>query len=232
VTEKEELLDQYEASGDERTYVEARRLYEAALATAGDQARLQFEYGYLQECRGRFSLRAAAASYERAIQLMPDWEKPRHRLIAAQAALHRTEEAIALYQRRLAETPDDPREYRFLAHAYLVAQEHDKAEQVILAGLELAPDHPALVELLGEVCAATGHPEEALTHWRRVFQLDPELIDPHYSAAFLLERLGRLEEAVGQWSFIVDWLEAHDFAIQAEWPKRELARLEAQLERR
>jgi tetratricopeptide (TPR) repeat protein len=227
MTEPKELLDRYEATGDEEVYAQADRLYLVALAAEGDNARLLLEYGYLQECRGRFALRTAAARYEHAIVLAPDWDKPRHQLIGVQAALQRTDQAIALYQRRLAEAPDEPREYRFLAQAYLVAQEPGRAEQVVHAGLRLAPDDSVLLEQLGEVCAATDRPEEALGYWRRVFELDPDRIDPHYSAAFLLERQGRVAEAIGQWRLIIDWLVARGFTAQTAWPKRELERLQA-----
>jgi tetratricopeptide (TPR) repeat protein len=105
--DKEELLDRYEATLDEGTYLEARRLYEAALAETADDARLLFEYGYLQECHGRNSLRAAISSYQRAIELDPEWAKPRLQLIVASAALLQTDTAIALYKRRLAAAPDD-----------------------------------------------------------------------------------------------------------------------------
>jgi tetratricopeptide (TPR) repeat protein len=228
--EKEELLDRYEATLDEGTYLEARRLYEAALAESAGDARLLFEYGYLQECHGRNALRAAMSSYERAIELDPEWAKPRLQLIWASAALLQTDTAIGLYKQRLAAAPDDPREYRFLAYAYLVANEYEKAEQVVHAGLRLAPDDAWLVEQQGDVCAATGRPEEALAHWRRAVALDPEKLDPRYSAAFLLEREHRLGEAADEWRHIIRWLDERGYAVQAEWPKRELERLKAELE--
>ena len=227
--DKEELLDRYEATPDEGTYLQARRLYEAALAETADDPRLLFEYGYLQECHGRNSLRAAISSYERAIEFDPEWAKPRMQLIWASAALLRTDTAIALYKQRLAAAPDDVREYRYLASAYLVAHEYEQAEQVVRAGLRIAPDDAWLVEQRGDVRAATGHPDQALADWRRALALDPEKIDPRYSAAFLLEREHRLAEAAEEWRHIIRWLDERGHALQAEWPRRELARLLAEL---
>jgi tetratricopeptide (TPR) repeat protein len=103
--DKEDLLDRYEATLDEGTYLEARRLHEAALVKTADDTRLLFEYGYLQECHGRNALRAAISSYERAIELDPQWAKPRLQLIWASAALLQTDTAIALYKQRLAAAP-------------------------------------------------------------------------------------------------------------------------------
>jgi tetratricopeptide (TPR) repeat protein len=205
-------------------------VYEAALAETADDAHLLFEYGYLQECHGRNSLRAAISCYERAIELDPEWAKPRQQLIFASAALLQTDTAIALYKRRLAAAPDDPREYHHLAYAYLVAREHDEAEQVVDAGLRIAPDDPVLIEQRGDVCAATGRPEQALADWRRAFTLDPENLSPRYSAAFLLERQHRLAEAAEEWLHIIAWLDERGYTVQAEWPRRELARLTTKLE--
>jgi tetratricopeptide (TPR) repeat protein len=228
--DKEELLDRYEATLDEGTYLEARRLYEAALAETADDARLLFEYGYLQECHGRNSLRAAISSYERAIELDPEWAKPRQQLIWASAALLQTDTAIALYKQRLAAAPEDPREYCYLASAYLVAHEHAEAEKVVRAGLRIAPDDPVLIEQRGDVYAATGRPDQALADWRRAFALDPENLSPRYSAAFLFEREHRLAEAVQEWRHILRWLDEHGHVVQTEWPKRELDRLKSKLE--
>jgi hypothetical protein len=54
-------------------------------------------------------------------------------------------------------------------------------------------------------------------------------ISMHYSAAFVLERLGRLAEAAGEWRFIIGWCEGHDALIEATWPRQMLQRIEADL---
>lgn len=183
-------------------------------------------YGYLLYCHGQYSLRQALAQYERAIELDPSADKPRW--IAAKAALREPEEAIALYNQRLAQAPTDVREHRFLANAFLAARDYGEAAKVVDAGLGLAPDDRMLLEVRGQVRAATGDPEGALADWRRAVDLDNN-IGPVYSSAFLLERLGRLQEAVAAWQFIIDWCPSHDAALTAEWPKRELARLRGTL---
>jgi tetratricopeptide (TPR) repeat protein len=229
MTEPRELLDRYEASGDEETYAEALAAYAQALADRPHDADLHADLAYVQECRGRVGLRAAAVAYERAIELEPGHERARLQLIGARAALLETSSAIDLYKRRLAEQPDDPREYRYLAQAYLVAHDYAEAEQVVAAGLELSPDDARLLEQRGEVRAATGRPEEALADWRRAFELDLHNVGPRYASAFLLEREGRLEEAAAEWRFVIEWQLERGFAVQTDWPRRELARIEAQL---
>ena len=219
-----ELLDRYEATGDEVVFGEAKRAFEAALAGPPDPEQLA-GYGYLLECHARNVLRQSVDLYERAIELDPGADRPRYQLILARAALLETERAIALYKERLARAPDEVREYRYLASAYLAAHEYHGAATVVDAGLTLFPDDRTLVECRGSVRAATGDPEGALADWRRAVELDPEQIGPIYGSAILLEREGRLDEAAQAWRTIVDWHEQRGDELHVEWPKRELARV-------
>ena len=85
------------------------------MADDGAHARDHRDYGYLLECQVRRLLQLAVAQYERAIELDPNADKPRYHLISARAGLRETELPIAEYRKRLAESPGDIRNYRFLA---------------------------------------------------------------------------------------------------------------------
>lgn len=224
---RRQLLERYEAFGDEDDFHAAKPLFEDALAAAPDAAVLR-DYGYLLECHGRNELRRAVAVYERAIELDPDADAPRYQLISARAGLLEPERAVAFCEERLATSPDSVREHRFLAAAYLLSRDWSKAQATVDAGLALSPEDSKLIADRGEVKAARGDPEGALADWRRALELDPGAIGPLYSSAFLLEREGRRADAAEAWRAIVDWCEARGFAADAEWPKRELARLSDQ----
>jgi tetratricopeptide (TPR) repeat protein len=221
---KEEHLERYEALGEESDFLAAQPLYEQALTEAPDP-RLLNDYGYLLECHGRRELRRAVELFERAIALDPDYDKPHYQLISARASLLEPELPVAIYEQRLAASPGELRERRFLASAYLHSHAYEKALMVVVAGLELAPDDAALVALRGEAKAGLGDPEGALADWRRALVLEPEDIGALYSSAFLLEREGRLQEAVEAWRAIVDWNESRGYTLQAVWPRQELERL-------
>jgi len=221
---KEELLERYEALGEERDFLAARSLYEQALAGEHD-ARDLTDYGYLLESHARLELRRAVELYERAIQLDPSDDRPHYQLISARAGLQEPALPIASYEHRVARSPDDVREYRFLATAYLSAHAFGQARDAVEAGLALAPDDGPLVAMRGEAKAGLGDPEGALADWGRALELEPEDIGALYSSAFLLEREGRLTEAADAWRSIIEWNESRGFTLQTEWPKHELERL-------
>jgi tetratricopeptide (TPR) repeat protein len=221
----DELLAQYEATGDEEAFVEAKTLYEQALAESPGDADLHRTYGYLLECHARNQLRQAVTHYERAIELHPTETKAHYHLIGARAGLREPEIPIALYERRFAAVPQDLDAHRLLAAAYLAGHEYEKARRVVEAGLALSPNDAQLIENRGDVRAGTGDPDGALADWRRSRELNPEELSSVYSSAFLLEREGRLADAMEAWQIIIDWSEARGFSRDTVWPKQELERL-------
>jgi tetratricopeptide (TPR) repeat protein len=218
------LLERYEALGDEQDYLAAKPLYDQAAAATSDP-QLLTDYGYLLFAHARNELRRAVEQFNRAIALDPDNEKVHYQLIAAMAALAGTDDMTSLYRARHAAAPDEPRESRLLACAYVAAREFDHARDVIDAGLARDPDDPVLIAFRGELKAATGDPEGALADWQRALELDEEDIGPLYSRAFLLEREGRLEQAADAWRSIISWSDQRGYHPSVEWPKQELERV-------
>jgi tetratricopeptide (TPR) repeat protein len=227
------LMNEYEAlgprPGGESAYAEAMLAYQQLRAEHPDDARLHLEYGYLQECHGRNSIRAAVSCYEQAIELDPGWDKPHYQLIFARSALHESERVIELYKKRLAASPGQIREYRFLAGAYLRSGALDEAGKVIAACRKLEPDDDTLLAAEAELLDASGHREEALALWRALKQRDPEDLSPYFMSAFTLEALGRYPEAAAEWRYIIGWLEAHHDTVRTAWPKEMLAEIEAKI---
>jgi tetratricopeptide (TPR) repeat protein len=227
--DKYELVERYEALGDEEDFLAAKRLFEQELTErSGPLDRRQ--YGYLLECHGRRTLRRAVDQYEQAMSLDPDQDKVQYQWMHAKAALGEPEEAITRYRNRVAGSPAEVRELRFLSSAYLMARDYGAASDVIDTGLELAPGDWKLTSDRGEVKAARGDPEGALADWRRAHELNPEDFGPVYSSAFLLEDLGRLAEAAQAWRHILEYADAHGWELTAVWPRQELQRLQTLLE--
>ena len=134
-----------------------------------------------------------------------------------------------MYRKRLAAAPDQVREHRFLAGAYLRSGALDEAGKVIAAGQKLDPDDAGLLDEQAQVLDASGRRQEALAVWATLKQRDPDDLSLYYMSAFALEALGRNQEAAAEWRHIIGWLEAHDMALHATWPKEMLTGVEDKL---
>jgi len=239
--DKDELLERYEALGDDDDFLAAKPLFQAEIqrqeeTEAGlcgpDSGLLLRQYGYLLNCHGRMTIRRAIEQYQRSIDLGWDDDQVQYMWIGAKATLDEAGDAIIRYRERAAAAPGDVSALRFLAHAYLAAKEFEAAKAVIGAGLALAPDDVALIEDRGAVKEHGGDPDGALADWRRAHELDPEYFGPVYASAFLLEREGRLAEAAEAWRHIVDDATARGWELTAARPRQELQRVLGLLERR
>ena len=239
--DKDELLERYEALGQDDDFLAAKPLFEAQIrrqeeSEAGlhgpDAAVLLRQYGYLLNCHGRITIRRAIEQYQRSIDLGPGDDQVQYMWITAKATLDEAKDAVSRYQERVAASPQNVRELRFLSHAYLAAKDFDAAKDVIDSGLALAPDDFALISDRGELKAVSGDPDGALADWRRSHELEPENFGPIYSSAFLLEREGRLAEAVEAWRHILAYADEQGWELTAAWPRQEIQRLLGLLERR
>jgi tetratricopeptide (TPR) repeat protein len=230
--DKYELVERYEALGDENDFLAAKRLFEQEL-TERSGALDRRQYGYLLECHGRRALRWAVDQYEHAMALDPDQDKVQYQWMHAKAALGEPEDAITRYLSRVAGSPGDVRVLRLLSSAYLVARDYRAASDVIDTGLGLAPGDWKLISDRGEVKAARGDPDGALADWRRAREIGPEgELSMVYSSAFLLEHQGRLAEAAEAWHHILEYADAPGWELTAVWPRQELQRLQKLLEDR
>lgn len=96
--DKYELVERYEALGDEDDFLAARRLFEQDL-TGQSSALDRRQYGYLLECHGRRTLRRAVNQYEQAMSLDPDQDKVQYQWMHAKAALGEPEDPKLTYDR-------------------------------------------------------------------------------------------------------------------------------------
>ncbi len=229
--DKYELVERYEALGDEDEFATAKELFERDLAGQSDPLFFR-QYGYLLECHGRRAIQRAIKQYERSMALDPAADKVQYQWIGAMGSVGEADRVVARYRARVAAAPGDVRELRFLSSAYLTARDYAAALEVIEAGLDLAPGDWKFIADRGQVKAARGDTDGALADWRRAHDIDPADFSTVYASAFLLEEAGRLAEATDAWRQILSHSEAQGWELDAQWPRQEIQRLETLLAER
>lgn len=105
--------------------------------------------------------------------------------------------AFQLVQARRA-APGDARVHRQLGIVLLDKGLHDKAEMALAAAAELDPTDPRIPFVRGLVADARRNPAEALAHYRRAVELDPDAIDARCTLADAMAAMGEIAEAAHQ----------------------------------
>lgn len=223
--DKYQLVERYEALGDEDEFAAAKELFERDLAGQTDPLFFR-QYGYLLECHGRRAIQRAIKQYERSMTLDPAADKVQYQWIGAMGSMGESDRVVARYQARVAAAPENVRELRFLSSAYLTARDHDAAAEVIETGLELASSDWKFIANRGQVKAAQGDTDGALADWQQAHEIEPTDFSTVYASAFLLEEAGRLAEAANAWRQILVHSEAQGWELDAQWPRQEIQRLE------
>ena len=153
---------------------------------------------------GQASERQAAAHFEEAVTLDPQFALAWASLAASLATFHRhttpppelTERARVAAEKAIALAPDLP-EAHVAIGMYQLRVRRDRAASIAAfrRGLDLFPDNVDLLRNLGLREREMGHFEEALAIMRRAVDLDPRSWDNQASLAGLLVMLRRPREA-------------------------------------
>lgn len=106
------------------------------------------------------------------------------------AAVGRPNEALSLYYRALAETPDDPALLAGLARALVAADRVPEAKPIAATLEKRFPDDPGVLLAVASVAEATREFAEALRHYDRVLLLDPGNDEGKRGRIYALEAVG------------------------------------------
>ncbi|MDW8278934.1 MAG: tetratricopeptide repeat protein [Anaerolineales bacterium] len=169
-------------------------LYDRALALNPQSAGVQAMAGLYYERQGNYA--QAESQYLRAAQLEP--ENPAWRLALARIIARRDlPAALEHYQAATRIAPQDVSVWMSLA-AFCLEHEAFLEEVGLEAALRayaLAPQNPAVLDLLGRMLALTGEAETARVLYQRALDLDPALPAPRFHLALLYLQTGRVVEA-------------------------------------
>jgi arylsulfatase A-like enzyme/Tfp pilus assembly protein PilF len=114
---------------------------------------------------------------------------------AALAQSGRPQEAMATFNRALEIDPSNANAKANLGTVYLLIRDYARATAVMQEALALEPDVSRAHNALGVIAAETGHPDEAIQHWKRAVELNPREFDTLFNLGKLLRRQGRMDEA-------------------------------------
>jgi tetratricopeptide (TPR) repeat protein len=167
--------------------------YELAIEQGVDDAELAYQLGQIYS--EREELEDAARHLHQAARLAP--QSPRIWEAAADAAFNigEFEEAIYAYRRTLQKNPYNVRLWLYLAMAYGEVGDFDKGVEALEEVTNLEPHHSFAWIQLGHMLMAAGHPAEALDHYRKALQLEPNDLDALGGAVGAAFELGDVLDA-------------------------------------
>jgi Flp pilus assembly protein TadD len=114
---------------------------------------------------------------------------------AALVQFGRIDEALASFERALSIDGSNAVAKANVGIAYLTVRDYPRARAALKASLALDPDVSLAHNALGVIAAETGHPDEAIEHWKRAVELNPKEWDTLFNLGKLLRQRGREAEA-------------------------------------
>jgi Flp pilus assembly protein TadD len=141
---------------------------------------------------------AAIVEFRKAIDSKPDSAEAHERLASALSVIGRNQEAITEYRRSLQLRPDAGT-YAGLGIALQETGEHGEAISVLVAAINLDPNHVMAHFFLGEALTESRELDKAESQFRECVRLSGSDPDSHWALAEVLERKGELDEAAEEY---------------------------------
>lgn len=162
---------------------------------AAAQAQLKIGADHLQ----RGDVEEAVRELKKALALNPS-SAAGHMLLGqaylAQRSISMIAEAKAEFQQALDIDPSLLWAHFYLAKVYIDLGQYDKAKRELEDGLEMRPNVPHFLSLLGEVQRKLGHPELCVQLNQRALQVDPAMTPAYYYMGLAYMDLKKQDEAI------------------------------------
>ncbi len=150
----------------------ARDHVEAILASRPDDADAHYLLGVVEA--GSANARAAAAHFDRALELDPGHVRALLDRAALDEQAGRLESARERIERASALTPEDPAIVFALANNRRLADDLDGVLEAVTKLAQMRPDSAAVHDLHGQALEVAGRTELAIEAYRRAISLDPD----------------------------------------------------------
>ena len=96
------------------------------------------------------------------------------------------EQRIAMFEKAVAQNPEDGETWRALGNLYFDTQRHDDAIDAYNKSLAIIPDNANVLTDLGVMYRRTGKPEKAVEAFERAIAVDPEHETPRFNKGIVL----------------------------------------------
>ncbi|MCA9077394.1 MAG: tetratricopeptide repeat protein [Planctomycetaceae bacterium] len=177
-----------------RKYEEAGRLAQLASSKLSDDAEVHCMAGYDFERNGQ--LKQAIKSYQKAIEIKPDYAQAHYNLGHVHRQLEEWELAAKSFQKAIESDPNYPGAHYNLGLIYQKANRLNLASECFETSTAVNDKHPGSWEELGNVRLNQGQFEEAIRHLQKAIDLDPNLASAHNSLGVVFAQRGELQKAV------------------------------------
>jgi tetratricopeptide (TPR) repeat protein len=188
--------------------IRRNEVYKSAVTLWGDtiskhpeNPRAHKELGNVLDSAGRMP--EALASYDRALQLRPDYMTALCDKAATLLRMGQASAAVPVYEEALKLRPDDSGAARKLGMALLAAGRPSEAIDRLEAVLRSDPRDAVAQSSLGYAFWQDGRMEMAVSHFAAATQLQPDSAEGHYNYARALARAARLADAIEEYRRVV-----------------------------
>jgi predicted O-linked N-acetylglucosamine transferase (SPINDLY family) len=173
---------------------EAREVLERAVRIAAEDADGHYLLGSILGSTGPRDLEIS--HLQKAIDLRPDFELARRRLIVALLNADRPAEATELCEESIAALPPSAELHLCRSNLYQHEDERALAIESCRRALSIDPALIAAQQRLSRLLLDDEQFEQAEVSYRREIELTPEHFGPHHMLGVVLSRMGRHAEAI------------------------------------
>ena len=146
--------------------------------------------------QGQGKLQEAVESYEKAIQLKPDYSDSYSNLGTALKELGQLEQAVESYEKAIQLKPDYADFYSNLGTALKELGQLERAVESYEKVIQLKPDFAEAYNDLGIALQELGQLEPAVESYEKAIQIKPNYAKAYSNLGNALQKLGQLEQAV------------------------------------
>lgn len=139
----------------------------------------------------------AIASYQKAIELAPQWEEVRQYLADAENKLNETK-----VNGKMENEAGDESTMPHYKLGKMLAKEGEWEEAIASyrKAIEVEPNFADVYHSLGDALVEAGEKEEAIRVYQKAIEIEPNLWEVHHKLGNLLQEVGQFDEAVGAYN--------------------------------